>query len=546
MLVLFLNKQLIKKYLLFIAILSFGTIQAQENFQHQDLISFFKEWRTFEAPPLLDGAPDYTKGRFNKDYKTFKSLQRRLNKMDITGWSDSQQIDWHVVGAEMNGYDFNYRVLRPWQRDPAFYQTVWTYKSDVPAHEGPTNHAVLDLWTYSFPLTDKEENRLTKELKIIPPLLKQAKKNLTGNARDLWIAGTNNFYQQKTVLEKLLPKLSKTNAELQTALSNAIKETALFIGWLENNAQYKDGPSGVGKDNYTWYQKNVHLVPLSWEEEVALLQRELDRAWSSLLLEEKKNAGLPLMVAAKTPEEFNALAERGVQRLMRFLEEKEIMDIKPNMEPALREHMGSFLPEKDRNFFTIGMHYDPVPLYSHFYHWFDLAQMRDEPHESPVRRGPLLYNIFDSKSEGIATGVEEMFMHAGLYEDSPRSKEIIWIMIAQRAARGLGSLYAHANIMNMEEAGEVHVKWTPRGWMKREPHLLKFEQHLYLRQPGYGTCYITGKYLIERLMTESAQQLEAEGKAFVLKDFLRKFNDAGNIPVELVRWEITGEKTITK
>ena len=546
MLVLFLNKKLIKKYLLFIAILSFGTIQAQENFQHQDLISFFKEWRTFEAPPFLDGAPDYTKSRFNKDYKTFKSLQRRLNKMDITGWSDSQQIDWHVVSAEMNGYDFNYRVLRPWQRDPAFYQTVWTYKSDVPAHEGPTNHAVLDLWTYSFPLTDKEENRLTKELKIIPPLLKQAKKNLTGNARDLWIAGTNNFYQQKTVLEKLLPKLSKTNAELQAALSNAIKETALFVGWLENNAQYKDGPSGVGKDNYTWYQKNVHLVPISWEEEVVLLQRELDRAWSSLVLEEKKNAGLPLMVAAKTPEEFNAMAERGVQRLMRFLEEKEIMDIKPNMEPALREHMGSFVPEKDRNFFTIGMHYDPAPLYSHFYHWFDLAQMRDEPHESPVRRGPLLYNIFDSKSEGIATGVEEMFMHAGLYEDSPRSKEIIWIMIAQRAARGLGSLYAHANIMNMEEAGAVHVKWTPRGWMKREPHLLKFEQHLYLRQPGYGTCYITGKYLIERLMTESAQQLEAEGKAFVLKDFLRKFNDAGNIPVELVRWEITGEKTITK
>ena len=32
MLVLFLNKKLIKKYLLFIAILSFGTIQAQENF----------------------------------------------------------------------------------------------------------------------------------------------------------------------------------------------------------------------------------------------------------------------------------------------------------------------------------------------------------------------------------------------------------------------------------------------------------------------------------------------------------------------------------
>lgn len=540
------NKKLIKKYLLLVAILSLSAVQAQENFQHQDLISFFKEWRVFESPPFLGGAPDYTKSRFNKDYKTFKSLQRRLNKMNITSWSDSQQIDWHIVRAEMNGYDFNYRVLKPWERDPAFYQTIWAYKSDVPAHEGPTNHATLELWTYSFPLTEKEQVRLTKELKIISPLLKQAKRNLTGNARDLWVAGTNNFYQQKSILEKLGAKLSKTNTELQTALNNATKETVVFIAWLENNAQYKNGPSGVGKDNYTWYQRNVHLVPISWEEEVALLQRELGRAWSSLVLEEKKNAGLPLMVAARTPKEFNAMAEKGVQRLMRFLEEKEIMDIKPNMEPALREHMGSFVPEKDRNFFTIGMHYDPVPLYSHFYHWFDLAQMRDDPHESSVRRGPLLYNIFDSKSEGIATGVEEMFMHAGLYEDSPRSKEIIWIMVAQRAARGLGSLYAHANIMNMEEAGAVHVRWTPRGWMKREPHLLKFEQHLYLRQPGYGTCYITGKYLIEKLMAESAQQLEAEGKTFILKDFLRKFNDAGNIPVELVRWEITGEKTITK
>jgi len=157
------------------------------------------------------------------------------------------------------------------------------------------------LWTYSFPLTDKERSRLTKELKIIPPLLKQAKKNLTGNARDLWIAGTNNFYQQKSILEKLGAKLSKTNAELQTALNNAIKETVIFIAWLENNAQYKSGPSGVGKDNYTWYQKNVHLVPISWEEEVALLQRELDRAWSSLVLEEKKKCRSSPYGCSKNP-----------------------------------------------------------------------------------------------------------------------------------------------------------------------------------------------------------------------------------------------------
>ena len=85
-------------------------------------------------------------------------------------------------------------------------------------------------------------------------------------------------------------------------------------------------------------------------------------------------------------------------------------------------------------------------------------------------------------------------------------------MIAQRAARGLGSLYAHANEMTMEEAGGVHVKWTPRRWMNREPHLLKFEQHLYLRQPGYGTSYITGKYMAERIVAEYAEKIEKENR----------------------------------
>jgi len=538
----------IKKYWFLFLFLFFGVSVAQDqpSSKYEDLVGLFHEWRSFESPPLLDGAPNYTRSRLNKDRGKFKSLQRKLNSFDISGWSKSEQIDWHIVRAEMNGYDFNYRVLKPWERDPAFYQTVWTYKSDVPAHEGPTNHATLELWTYTFPLGDKDAARLEKDLKVVSPLLKQARKNLVGNARDLWVAGTNNFYQQKSVFLDLQAKIPKNNPSLARALNDAIKATEDFIVWLESMAQYKNGPSGIGKENYTWYQKNVHLVPLTWEEEVELLKKELNRAWASLALEEQKNRGLPPLVAAKTPEEFDAMAEMGVQRMMVFLKEKEIMNIKPNMEPALREHMGSFVPEEKRNFFTIGMHYDPLPLYSHFYHWFDLAEMEDNPHSSPIRREALLYNIFDSKSEGIATGVEEIFMQAGIYEDSPRSKEIVWIMLAQRAARGLGSLYAHANTMTMEEAGVVHIKWTPRGWMDTEPHLLKFEQHLYLRQPGYGTCYITGKHLVENLMAKRIKQLESVGEDFVIKDFLEEFNSAGNIPVELVRWEITGEKTITK
>jgi hypothetical protein len=225
---------------------------------------------------------------------------------------------------------------------------------------------------------------------------------------------------------------------------------------------------------------------------------------------------------------------------MTFLEKDEIVSVKEYFEPALREHLGAFVPAEKRNFFWITAHYDPRPLYSHFYHWFELARMDNEPHRSEIRRGPLLYNIFDSRNEGMATAVEEMFMQAGLYDDHPRSREIVYIMIAQRAARGLGSLYAHANERTMEEAGGIHSEYTPRGWMKTEKELLLFEQHLYLRQPGYGTSYITGKYLMENALAEYARLQEAKNVPFRLKDFFDQLNAIGNIPISLGHWELTG------
>jgi hypothetical protein len=259
-----------------------------------------------------------------------------------------------------------------------------------------------------------------------------------------------------------------------------------------------------------------------------------------LKLEEHRNRNLPPQVAAATPEEYARLTDESVTNLMAFLEEQQVMPIKDNMEPAIREHIADFVPEDERNFFDIGAHYDPTPLFTHFYHWFELAQMRDEPHASPIRRGPLLYNIFDSRNEGTATGVEEMFMHAGLYDDNPRSREIVWIMLAQRAARGLGSLYAHANDMTMAEAGTVHVEWTPRGWMGNEPELMQFEQQLYLRQPGYGTSYVTGKYLLERLLAQRTKQMEARNAEYTLADFYGELNEAGSVPIALVTWQLTG------
>lgn len=504
---------------------------------YEDLVTLFSDWRAFEQPPLRDGAPDYTAATFARRHAELKKYQARLHAIQPESWPVEQQVDHQLLRAEMNGFDFNVRVLKPWERDPAFYTSIWTEQSDTPAHEGPVHHAAIELWTYSFPLDQAAQLRLTKELLTVPALLTQARTNLVGNARDLWIAGIGTIRQQAAALAAL-EKKTGTDAELKRAVRAAHEATVQFAGWLEQQAPSKTGPSGIGKENYTWNLRNVHLVPLSWEEEVSMLRSELARAHASLRMEEQRNRGLPELPVISSPEEFQRRGNAAVTKYMEFLKSRDILPMRDYMDRAMRERIGDYVPEASRNFFAMATHREPLTLYTHFYHWFDLAQMRDDPHRSPIRRGPLLYNIWDSRAEGMATAMEELMLHAGLYDDNPRAREIVWIMLAQRAARGLGSLYAHANEFTMKQAADFHVAWTPRGWMREDLDLLGFEQQLYLRQPGYGTSYLTGKYLLQSLLADRSKQL---GAAFTVKRFFEEVNDAGMIPVSLIRWQLTGD-----
>ena len=520
--------------------LSFSTHAATD---FKELEQLFTEWRAFETPPLHEGAPDYRSATVVHREPQWAAFKQRLLDMDRTGWSVPEQIDWFVVLAELNGYAFNQHTLKPWARDPAFYKQVWTYQSDVPAHEGPTPHFVTELWTYDFPLSETEQQRLNTDLSRIVPFQQQARENLTGNAKELWVAGIRDLRTQHRVLSGLTESIGATNnQDLINTLNGAIESTQDFIGWLEQQADSKTGPSGLGKEAYSWYQQHVHLVPMDWQDEVRLLQRELDRAWSTLKLEEHRNRKLPELKSAANATEYDALAKRSADYFLNWLKDEEILTYKDYFKPALYRHLGQFIPAETRHFFYIGSHLDPTPLYAHFYHWFELAIMAYDPNPRLIRQNALLYNIFDSRNEGTATAVEETFLHAGLYDHNPRAKEIVWIMLAQRAARGLGSLYAHANDMTMEEAGKIHMNWTPRGWMKTEKELLIFEQHLYLRQPGYGTSYVTGKALLERAIAAKAKLAEERGAAFTLKAFFDELNAIGGIPIALGTWELTGIK----
>jgi uncharacterized protein (DUF885 family) len=531
-----------------------GSAQAAKGADgYLGLVKLFEQWREFEHPVMRNNVPDYSASAMATKAAALHQWRKRLDAIDPRSWPIEQQDDYKLVRAEMNGLDFNLRVLRPWARDPAFYVNVFSSRSDIPWREGPVPYPEIELYNYHFPLDADAQRDLTRKMGIIPAFLSEAKENLkASNARDLWVYGEEELRNQsrtlalleagtltvRTLAQHQQADLTGTSPELRAAVSAARKATDELVAWLEKLAPTKTGPSGVGKENYTWYQQNVHFIPYNWDDEVVLLRRELERAQASLRLEEHHNRNLPPLEPATDAAAFDKMARDRLDKFVDFLIKQEIIPDKTYIKPALAEELGSFVPEDQRVFFTRVTHREPMLLLSHDYHWIDLGRMRDEPNPSPIRRQALLFNIWDNRAEGFATAFEELMMHVGLYDDNPRARELVWIMLANRAARGLASLYVQANQFTLEQAGRFHAEWTPRGWAKSGDSLTAFEQLLYLRQPGYGSCYITGKLLVDRLIMEYGNQQDRAGKPFVLRDFLDRFNNEGMIPVLLMEPEM--------
>jgi len=536
-------------------ILSAGVLAAQAPpSTYPQLLSVFADWRTFEEPPRVSGGvPDYSPATNARRLTEVGRLQARLQAINQSGWSIPQQVDHHLVRAEMNGLEYHLRVLQPFARDPAYYASIITGESDTPAKEGPVIHGAIKLYDYPIwprtgldvvqPLSPAQSSDLATKLRTIPPLLEAARRNLaSANAKDLWLGGVRAFEEQSGALRELGGRVGASDPTLATVTAAARTATDDFAEWLRAEAPKKSGPSGIGKEQYTWYLRNVLLAPLSWEDEVTILRRELARAHASLRLEENRNRRLPPLPVADTPEAYAAMQERAIPRYLKWMADNRILTMEPWMERAMRERTAPFATEANRNFFMQATQRDPIPLWTHLYHWWDNMRIRVAPHANPIRREALLYNVWMSRAEGMATAMEEWMMHAGLYDESPRSREIVWIMLITRAARGLGNMYAHANDLTMAQAADIHVNQTPRGWMRRDP-LLGFEQHLYLRQPGYGASYITGGRLMEEVIAERARQL---GDAFTLQRVMDEINQAGMIPPSLIYWELTGDDRMVR
>ena len=520
---------------------------------YQQLVQLFADWRAFNQPAIVGGVPDYSAPAMAGKAARLPQFRARLAALDTSGWSVAQRNDKRLVEAEMNGLDFYFRVLKPWERDPGFYLTIFPDMSDVPAHEGTYAEPVTDLFTYRWPLSPADQAKLAGQLAMVAPLLAQARVNLApSTARDLWAYGAQGFLDQAEALTNLekgalllrdldgyrTASLKGASPRLLAAVASARKSTSDFAAWIKAEAPRRSGPSGVGKANYDWWLKNVLLNPYSFDEQVVILQRELDRSLASLRLEEVRNRKLPATAEVSDPAAYRRLAEQRTEQLWSFMVGAGFFADTPHSRAALVAQTVDYTAPDKRDFFTHINALDPTPLMTHFVHWNELARLKDEPHPSPIRRTAPLFNIYADRSEGFATAMEEVLMQAGLYDDIPRGRELVWIMLANRAARGLASLRVQANEIGLDDAGKFHASWTPRGFSDPTSHLVGFEQLLYLRQPGYGPSYIVGKAHLDRLLAAASHRAELANRPYSNRDTFNAIYASGIVPWAIVEDEM--------
>jgi uncharacterized protein (DUF885 family) len=189
-------------------------------------------------------------------------------------------------------------------------------------------------------------------------------------------------------------------------------------------------------------------------------------------------------------------------------------------------------PRPTLGFFYLSTAKDPRPIVVHEGvpgHYFQLCLSWANP--DPVRR-----HYYDSiANEGIGFYAEEMMLQAGLFDNSPRTRETIFSFMRLRALRVEADLKLATGAFSLEQAADYLSKSVPMDAKTALEEAASFSS-----APGQAISYQIGKIQILNLLADARR---AQGDSFSLKKFHDFVWSNGNVPLSLQRWELLGDKS---
>ena len=532
-----------------------GLIEINSSGDYDDLVKLFNEFREFQEAEINHGVPDYTVVGMNKQYRGLQKFQKRMAEMDIGDWPVWQKVDYHLVRAEMNALEFHHRVFKPWAKDPGFY-SIRSGDAGSSIKAESFLSPLFELFEMESPLSMRQQGQVQAALKAIPKLYEQAKSNLTEASADLADLAIRNNKREAEIYDDIAERLEKYHPDLVTDAKGAGKAVRDYSKWLKENKHKMTAAAGVGKENYSWWMRNVQLSPWGWEENNAIIQREYDRVITFLKLEENRNRELPPLEVAMTDRAWHRNLRQALHYVVEFLRDEDIMTVHDWVDPSDyygRGRRGAVADLEDLDD-TPSERYAPenssvdtkyrqrelLPGETHEYigHMLD-GQRQQRQTKSPIRHAGRRYNMSSMRMEGWAVALEELLMQAGVLDERPRKgREMEYLMNASHMSLAIPDMKMHANEINLAQARRLCAEIMPRGWSREDERMVWFEMQSNLRNPGgFHSNVVTGKAYFMKLFRERAAELDEK---FVLRDFIDEFLSAGIIPMSLIRWEMTG------
>jgi len=536
-----------------------GESQSSGSGQVQALAADFFEWRRVQQPVVGDDiprverpdgwVPDFSPTALESYRQSYRRYLAEVEAFDTRDWDVASRVDARLLRAAIQRVRWELDMLQAPHRNPLFYLDQ-------------TLGSLFELLIISSPMDEQRVGNILLRLDHIPSTLKSARENLQRAVRPFaqaTIASLADIEDRMQRLEQtLMPLFPGTlHARLSRSIATASRALRDYSNWLGMTLEGMQTAFAIGPHAYQWFLANVALIPRSPDHLLAEGKQAWSRAVAWEALEQNRNRespALPIFDSAQRQIQASSLKENEIRA---FLESKNLMTVPDwlkhyrnrllpayleplafmgvtddlTSETRLDEDAFSYIrePSDTLPYFALSAARDPRPLIIHEGvpgHYFQLALSWTNP--DPIRRR----YIDSSVNEGIGFYVEELLLQAGLFDFSPRSREIIYSFMRLRALRVEVDIRLAVGDFTIDQAADYLARTVP---MDRATAL--DEAVFFAFNPGQAISYQVGKLQILDFLADARL---ARGVDFSLRDFHDSLMMNGNVPIALQRWEYLG------
>ena len=526
-----------------------------------DLARDFWTWRGAEMPVSTDDIPrlerpagwipDWSPASVESYRKQVSTFEQQWKAFDASKLPVPRQVDYRLIGSAIARAHWELDFQRAWQHNPNFYldQSLGAY---------------FHLLLQPPPFTNERGANIVATLNATSQILGSARKNLTEPVRPFAELSLDSLKDIRprlmTSVLELKPLLdSNSQKQIDAAAEAAARALEDYRDWLSGKLESMSSQTAIGEAGYVYFLKNVALLPYSPQQLLEIGRNEWARSVSFQTYEEHRNLGKPELPIPASIEEEIARERRDEEAVRQYLQEKQILSVPSWMRHYTWQAMPGYMkplegageaddftgpsrlkedcvryidpPSAGLGYFALADAKDPRTGIVHEGvpgHYFQLAL--SWAHPDPIRR-----HYYDSgANEGIGFYAEEMLLEAGLFDNSPRSREIIYNMVRLRALRVEVDVRLALGEFTIAQAVDYLQRTVPM-----DSHTAHAEAAFFASSPGQAISYQIGKTQILRFLAEARRQ---QGDKFDLRAFHDFLWLNGNVPIALQRWEYLGLK----